>query len=209
MPSKPLSQDEIMAKFKEFEEDMQNAKESKWSIKDEGTALWAANRISLMKFNRDIRTEALIQQRNDWKRKLEERVDEYNSQIEDIENKYKSQIEFFSYHLQVWCLAQKEKDPKYSFTHPEVKVKFSTPQAKLIYDESIILKWAKDNGIEELVNIKHEETIKKDEFKKRIEESEIIDEETGEIRIAFVSKDTQEELDIKKETFSRVAKIEI
>lgn len=201
-----LSQKEIGIQFKEFEQEIEEGREVKWEIKDEGTALWAANRIAQMKFSIDYNTASLKEQKEDWKRRMEVRLDTYDEKIKAVEDKYKPSIDFFSYHIQKWCLEQKKKDKKYSFMHPEIKVKFNTPQAKLIYDEAVILKWAKENKMEELLNIKHEESIRKDEFKKRIEEVEILDEDGG-VKVVFTSKDTGEELEVTKETFEMVAKV--
>ena len=200
MDKEIVSQRDISIQFKEFEKEMEDKENSKWRIKDEGTALWAADRIARRKFENYVKTESLRQQKESWTGILEAKIQRFQDSIDEIEKSSKQEIDFFQYHLGEYCLDKKNKDDKYKFVHPEVTVKFSTPQAKLIYDENKMYQWAKENKYDEIFEEKITPIFKVGEFKKLVEDIDGV----------LMYKTTGEPLEgVTKETFPRKVEVKI
>lgn len=123
---------------------------NKFSIDDEGKALWAANKISDAHLLSELRTRALEEQKEKEIEYFEKRIAKYNEEIEKVKKDLLKGTDFLEGLLLKYYYDKKIADSKYQFRHPFVKLSMSKKVKEYIYPDDEMIEYLKENYPEKI-----------------------------------------------------------
>ena len=166
--------------FESLRAGQEEVESSKFSIDDEDTAIWAANKISDAHLMSDLRSKSLKDQKEKEKEYFEKRMAKYDEEIEKIEKDRLNGVDFLSGLLMKYFFNKKKKDKKYMFRHPFVTLKLSAKTKVYEYDEKKMGEYLLENHPDKVETINK---FNKTEVKKLFKidgNGDVCDQETGE-----------------------------
>ena len=148
------------------------------------------------------RIRSLEEEQVKLKEYVKEEKNKYDNFLEKELDRIDKGIEHFKILIQMFVDKETEKDPKFKLKTVNGSASYGKEQTKLEFDDSEMLKYCKDNNLNQFVNVKTEEKLDKANFKKylQITENGSVITEDGEVMgNIFVNKFRNFNVKINKE----------
>ncbi len=141
------------------EKEKQLEKHKRFQVDNLNKANWVLGKIANLELEKNRLEEF-----------LEQEVEQITNFVEKRNKVIEQNIEHFTIMLKTYIDNERENvDPKFSIKTPNGTVNYGKIQKKMVYNDDVILKFCKDNGYDNLINLKVSESLKKNDFKKMVE----------------------------------------